>query len=159
LPELGKSVFDFDSAVARNTWTLKSGNLASVFTNSKRSNFKAKSEYFIGTAETGKGKFDDTRTGAIESPIFTIEEKSYILLVSGGNDRQNVYVALIEAETGNQITRLTGKRDNTFKKAPVDCSAMLGKRAFVRIVDKATAPWGHINFGGMYEDPLGPYRD
>ena len=159
LPELGQSVFDFTSAAARNTWTLKSGNLASVFTNSKRSNFKAKSEYFIGTAETGKGKFDDTRTGAIESPVFTIEEKSYILLVSGGNDRQNVYVALIEAETGNQITRLTGKRDNTFEKAPVECSTMLGKKAFVRIVDKATAPWGHINFGGMYEDPLGPYRD
>jgi hypothetical protein len=159
LPKLGPSVFDFDSAAGRNAWTLKSGNLASVFTNSKRSNFKARTEYFIGTAEVGKGKFDDKRTGVIESPVFTLDQDSYILLVSGGDDRQNVYVALIEAGTGKQIARLTGKNDNTFEKIPVDCSGAKGKRVFIRIVDKTTVPWGHINFGGMYEDPLALYND
>ena len=159
LPELGKSVFDFDSTAGRNAWTLKSGNLASIFTNSKRSNFKSRTEYFIGTAEIGKGKFDDKRAGVIESPVFTLEQDSYILFVSGGDDRQNVYVALIEAGTEKQIARLTGKNDNTFEKIPVDCSGAKGKRVFIRIVDKTTVPWGHINFGGMYEDPLAPYND
>ena len=42
LPELGKAVFDFNSADVRDSWILKSGNLASVFTNSRRLKFQAK---------------------------------------------------------------------------------------------------------------------
>jgi len=26
-------------------------------------------------------------------------------------------------------------------------------------VDKATRPWGHINFGGMYDDPLKSFEN
>ena len=59
LPELGEAVFDFNSAAVRDCWTLKSGNLAAVFTNSTRHDFEARTEYFIGTAEVGQGKFDD----------------------------------------------------------------------------------------------------
>ena len=75
VPELGKPVFDFTSASARDTWKLKSGDLASVFTDSKRTNFGAKSEYFIATCEIGGGKFSDQRTGVIESPTFTLKKK------------------------------------------------------------------------------------
>ena len=38
--------------------------------------------------------------------------------------------------------------------ARADCSDWTGKGVFIRIVDKGAGPWGHINFGGMYEDPL-----
>ena len=44
-------------------------------------------------------------------------------------------------------------------KFVVDCRGLKGKRALVRIVDEAMGGWGHINFGGIYEDPLQPYRE
>ena len=82
-----------------------------------------------------------------------------IAFLSGGEDHERLYVALVEAETGEELGRLTGRNTNTFSKFEIDCSAYKGKEAFIRIVDEATGPWGHINFGGIYEDPLSPYRD
>jgi hypothetical protein len=159
LPELGEPVFDFDSAEARDLWTLQSGNLASVFTDSERHDFRARTEFFVGTAEVGQGKFDDARTGVIESPVFTLDSEGYVGFVSGGNDLENVYVALIEQETGKELARVTGDGTNTLTKTTIDCTDSKGRKAFVRIVDQATAPWGHINFGGLYQDPLKPYRE
>ncbi|MCL4202985.1 MAG: hypothetical protein KJ000_10830 [Pirellulaceae bacterium] len=156
-PQLGESVFDFDSDEARAAWTLKSGDLASVFTNANRSDFNPATEYFIGTAELGDGQFDDARTGVIESPVFALQPKRYLLSVSGGKDVEKVYVALIHAETGKEIARVTGENRNAFQKYPVDVPATASGKAYVRIVDQATAPWGHINFGGMYEDSLSQY--
>lgn len=159
LPELGEAVFDFDSAGVRDSWVLKSGKLVSLFTNSKRQDFSAKTECFVGTAEVGEDQFDDGQTGVVESPVFTLQSDGYVLLVSGGNDRQNLYVALVEADTGKELARVTGDGTNTLAKTAVDCSGSKGKKAFVRIVDQATGSWGHINFGGIYEDPLKPYRE
>ncbi len=159
LPELGEAVFDFNSADARDSWTLKSGNLKAVFTNSGRQDFQARTEYFVGTAEVGQGSFDDRQTAVIQSPVFTLASEGYILFVSGGNDPQNLYVALIEAETGEELARLTGDGTNSLKKTFLDCTGSKGKRAFVRVVDNAIGGWGHINFGGIYEDPLKPYSE
>ena len=156
LPELGRAVFDFNSTDVRDSWNLKSGNLATVFTNSKRRDFQAKTEYFVGTAEVGRDRFDDSKTGVIESPAFTLESEGYILFVSGGNDPQKLYVALVEVETGKELARVSGDNTNTLKKTLVDCTGLKGKSARVRIVDESKAPWGHINFGGIYEDPLKP---
>ena len=152
--ELGKAVFDFDSDDGRDGWKLKSGDIAEVFTRSKRSNFDPRTEHFIGTAEVGGGKFDDDRTGVIESPAFTLARADYVLFVSGGDDLQNLYVALIDAQTGDELARRTGKQDNSLQRVQVDCSASLGREVFIRIVDKAAGGWGHINFGGIYEDPM-----
>ena len=57
LPELGQAVFDFNAADVRDSWTLESGNLTSVFTNSKRQEFQAKTEHFVGTAEVGQDEY------------------------------------------------------------------------------------------------------
>jgi hypothetical protein len=153
-PEPGKAVFDFDLDGGRAGWKLTSGDLAGVFTRSKRNNFIPRTEHFIGTAEVAEGKFDDDRTGVIESPTFKLAKADYVLLVSGGDDLRNTYVALVDAQSGQELVRRTGKQDNTFQRVQVDCSDWTGKEVFIRIVDQAKAPWGHINFGGMYEDPL-----
>jgi hypothetical protein len=156
-PSLGEAVFDFESAEARAAWTLKSGDLASVFTNSTRGDFDPKTEYFVGTAELGDGKFDDGRTGVIESPVFDLQPKRYLLFVSGGRDAAKVYVELVDAETGKEIARVTGENRNAFQKHLVDATGSPARKARVRVVDQSTAPWGHINFGGMYEDSLSQY--
>jgi hypothetical protein len=116
-------------------------------------------EYFIGTAEIGQGKLDDDRMGVIESPPFKIEKADYVPFVSGGDDLQNVYVSLVDAQSGEELVRRTGKQDNGLQRSQLDCTAWLGKEASIRIVDQATGPWGHINFGGMYEDPLKLFDD
>ena len=102
----------------------------------------------------GDGTFDDALTGVIASPEFTVEEAGYVALVSGGRDPERLYVALVEADTGKEVARLTGHDDNAFDKIRIDCSDLKGKKAFIRVVDQAQGPWGHINFGGIYKDPL-----
>ena len=80
-----------------------------------------------------------------------------VLQADGGTRTASVtgaYVALVDAKTGEELARRTGKQDNSFQRVQVDCSASIGKEVFVRIVDKATGGWGHINFGGIYEDPM-----
>jgi len=153
-PDLGNAVFDFSSDDGRDGWKMRSGDLAEVFTRSKRSNFNPRTEYFIGTAEVGEGRFDDDRTGVVESPTFTLEKADYVLLVSGGNDLQSLYIAIVDAQTGEELARHTGKQDNALERVQVHCSASIGTDVFIRIVDKATGGWGHINFGGMYEGTM-----
>ncbi len=159
VPETGAAIFDFQSQEVRDAWQRKSGNLALLFTGSKRSNFRPPTDLFVATAEVADDKFDDGLVGVIESPEFTVEQDGYVLYVSGGRDRDKLFVALVDVETGNELTRLTGDNNNEFKKYRVDATQWKGKRAVVRVVDQSTAPWGHINFGGIYEDPLQTYLD
>ncbi|NLE37023.1 MAG: hypothetical protein GX621_03265 [Pirellulaceae bacterium] len=159
LPELGKPVFDLTSAAERETWKITSGDLASVFTNSKRVDFNAPTEYLVATGELGDREFSDLGTGVIESPAFTLEKKSYVLLVSGGKNRNRVYVALIDADTGEELLRLTGDNGNLLRRHVADCSQWQGRKVLVRVVDRATDSWGHVNFGGIYENPLGDFEN
>ncbi len=148
---LGETIFDLDEAEVRNSWKLKEGDLPSVFTTSTRSNFAPATKHFIGTAETAEGKLNDDLTAVIESPRFVISEDGYILLVSGGSDLSKTYVALIDAQSGKELVRLTGKGSNRFDREYVDSRKWQGASVFLRIVDKAGGGWGHINFGGIYK--------
>ena len=121
--------------------------------------FGSRAEYFVGTAEIGENKFNDNLRGVIESPPFLLRHESYVLFVSGGRDQDRVFVALIDAETGQELARVTGTGSNELKKTVLSCPGAAGKTAVVRIVDEATGSWGHINFGGIYDDPLAPYRN
>lgn len=146
-----KPVFDFDSENQRSKWKQTEGDLASVFTNSTRSWFHPKTNYFIGTAETGNKEFDDKRTGMIESPEFSVTTSQCIACVSGGNDPDKLYVAVVDAKTGKEYLRLTGKNQNLLEPVLVDCSAFVKKPVKIKVVDRSKEPWGHINFGGLVE--------
>ncbi|MBN2309764.1 MAG: hypothetical protein JXR94_12375, partial [Candidatus Hydrogenedentes bacterium] len=91
--------------------------------------------------------------GVIESPPFTLDAPGYILLVGGGNDPENVYVAIVDADSGEELARYTGTFVNPVRAVPFDASGHAGKKAFIRVVDRATEGWGHINFGGIFERP------
>jgi len=146
-----RPVFDFDNENHRSRWKQTEGNLASVFTNSTRSWFHPKTEYFIGTAETGPKEFNDKLMGIIESPQFTIRTSQCILYVSGGNDRDRLYVAIVDAKTNQEYLRLTGKNSNLLEPVLVDCRPFVKKPVKIKVVDRSKEPWGHINFGGMVE--------
>lgn len=150
-PQIGEPVFNFEDADHRAQWKIESGNLPGPFTNSTRSQFSPPQRHFIGTAELPGRTFDDDLTGVIRSPEFRIEHERYVVYVSGGNDSRSLYVALVDAETGKEFVRKTNATDsNQLQPHTIDTSSAVGRRAFLRIVDKATGSWGHINFGGLY---------
>ena len=146
-----KPVFAFDSAAHRSLWKQTEGDLKSVFTNSTRGWFHPKTEYFIGTAETGSKNFDDGLTGIIESPEFKVTTPDCVFFVSGGDDRGKVYAAVVDTKTNQEYLRLTGKNSNLLRPVLADCSSFVNKSVKVKIVDESKDPWGHINFDGIYE--------
>ena len=148
--KLGEAVFDFDKPQIRAMWQIREGDLPAVFTTSTRSNFEPASKHFIATSETPEGGLNDDLTGVIESPVFTIADDGYILLVSGGSQISATYVSLVEAEGNRELMRLVGKQVNRFDSEYVDTRKWKDKKVFIRIVDKAKGGWGHINFGGAY---------
>jgi hypothetical protein len=83
------------------------------------------------------------------------DSEPFDILVSGGADRQTVYVALIEAQTGQELARFTGENHNALREAIFESPQHAGKEVRVRIVDAATGSWGHINFGGIFALPDG----
>ncbi len=146
----GAGLFDFNDPDVRAQWTRTSGNLATTFTDSTRSEFLPPYTWFIGTAEIDGTNYDDNLMGVIESPTFTLTHDRYMLFVSGGAGATDRYVALVEAG-GAELVRLTGGGSNTFSETIIDVSAHAGKTVQIRVVDQATGGWGHINFGGMFE--------
>ena len=149
-PERGEAVFDFDAADVREQWKLVEGDIDPIFTTSTRTLFGPPLRHFIGTAESKKGGPNDAQQGVIESPPFVVERSQYSMYVSGGKNSDETYVALLEAESGNEIVRLSGQDHNTLQETIVDTSAHVGKPAVIRVVDRSQESWGHINFGGLF---------
>lgn len=57
------------------------------------------------------------------------------------------------------IWESTRDRSNGLSTSVCGKPPTIGKEVFVRVVDEATGGWGHINFGGMYEDPMRLFDD
>jgi hypothetical protein len=146
------SLLPFDEAAHRSQWKVTGGDLSGVFTTSTRNWFGPKTEYFIGTAEIGDKKFNDELTGVLESPPFIITASDCVLFVSGGRDRERAYVCIEDASTGREYYRTTGQNDNLLQPVMVDAASFVNKKVIVKVVDKATGPWGHINFGGIFQN-------
>ena len=150
--ERGAPVFDFDDAAARKGWKIVEGSFEMIFCDSPHADFEAPGQYVIGTCETASGKYNDTMTGVIESPPFTLSEDRYVALVGGGSDIENLYVAIVEAGTGEELARFTGTAANRVERCTFEPRGSKGRQAKIRIVDHATGAWGHINFGGLYKE-------
>lgn len=107
---------------------------------------------FVATGERPRGGLDIDRQGVVESPIVTLEHDRHALLVSGGNDIDTLYVALVEEGSGEEIARVTGHDDHPMQWKVVDTAEHVGKRVRVRVVDReSTGTFGFIAFGGLFE--------
>ena len=126
-----------------------------IFTTSARKYFDSRYVYFIGTAEDVNHCLDDSRMGIIESPTFTLEDPKCSLLISGGKDRQKTYLAIHEenpdGKLGKELIRFVGTETNNFQELPLDASKFLNRPLRIRIVDQSKEKWGHINFGGLFQ--------
>ncbi|AIE84869.1 hypothetical protein [Fimbriimonas ginsengisoli] len=98
---------------------------------------------FIGTAEDGRGGFDDTYTGTMTSPRFCTKRGEITLLVGGGSGK-DVGVELLDDE-GKQVQLAHGGSDEMMHWVTWKVSGSGPYR--IRIFDRETGPWGHINVG------------
>ncbi|WP_347976814.1 GH32 C-terminal domain-containing protein [Microbacterium sp. ProA8] len=91
----------------------------------------------------------DARTGTLRSSTFTLTGTGTIeFLIGGGNDVDNLYVALHRASDGAELMRATntGFADSeSYSLVRWNAAAHLGKDLYFEVVDTATGGWGHIN--------------
>lgn len=125
-------------------WTVD-GDFVDFPTWSTRSNFGiTRGEGFIGTCEDGAGGFDDRYTGTITSPAFVVTKPKIKLMVGGGSG-EKVYVELVERATGKRIYVEHGNNSERMDERTWDVSNYMARELQIRIVDKETGGWGHIN--------------
>lgn len=89
----------------------------------------------------------DGQTGILRSQTFVLKSKGEInLLIGGGSDINNLYVALLSAEDNKVIFKETGLNDEAYRRIYWEIpDEYVGEPLYIEIVDKATGGWGHIN--------------
>lgn len=87
----------------------------------------------------------DNRTGAMVSKIVTLGGDGIVRLnVSGGNDIDHLYVALLDAKTDRILYKATGRNAENSVPVTWDASKYIGKDCYIKVVDSKQGGWGHI---------------
>jgi hypothetical protein len=139
--------------------------------NLARGNTPSRQEGFfsINTAETYTGPIHNNdpgagpevqRTGILQSTPFTITGGHMRLLIAGGFDIEQLYVALVDAGSGVILRRSTGSRSHVLQPTLWDLSGLLGRVCRIEVVDQiATGSHGYIAVDSiremMGEPPIG----
>ncbi len=147
--EYNEILDDFETGDLRN-WTILGGDLKKQPTMAFRKgiHFGQQGQYFIGTTETGGTKitdFDDSLVGEIQSKPFIIKRNFLSLLVGGGNNPDNLYVALVRHKDGYIFKKETGADSEQMTRKYWELSDYINETCFIKIVDNAKGGWGHIN--------------
>ncbi|MCX7599060.1 MAG: non-lysosomal glucosylceramidase [Armatimonadetes bacterium] len=148
--------WDFEDGTLQG-WQVVSGNLGPQPTASSNDrwggNFGKQGRYFIGTYELPgpDGTGSDQPTGELRSPVFTLNYDHLSFLIGGGAHGDATFMALVDAETGHELLRATGRNTETMRREVWDVSAFKGRRVYLRIVDAHTGGWGHVNVDDIRE--------
>ncbi|MCR3759612.1 GH32 C-terminal domain-containing protein [Clostridium felsineum] len=100
-----------------------------------------------GFADPAIGGSGDAGTGILESSQFTLGGSGEInFLVGGGDDMKNLYVTL-ETADGKELNQFkaSGTNSESYRRVVWDASAYIGQKLRIKVVDKSTGGWGHIN--------------
>jgi beta-fructofuranosidase len=145
----GDTIADFESGTL-DGWTLVSGDLCPqpVPAARGRVRFHQQGRFFIGTAETpvtNIGDYNDKLVGELHSPPFVIQKPFLSLLVGGGQNPDNLFVALVRKEDGYFICKETGTDSEKMDRRYWELNDYLGDECYLVIMDRARGEWGHIN--------------
>ncbi len=89
---------------------------------------------------------NDAQIGVLKSQTFTLGGNGQInLLVGGGNNYYDLYVALVRSSDGKELFKATGLDQESYNRVYWDASDYIGTACYIKIVDNATGAWGHIN--------------
>jgi putative membrane-bound dehydrogenase-like protein len=96
-------------------------------------------QYWIG----GYEKLGDKPTGTLTSVPFKVTHPWASFLVGGGSHLETC----VELVSGKDVFfRISGTDEEDMRRAVVDLSKYKDKEIFIRLVDKHTGGWGHLNF-------------
>jgi putative membrane-bound dehydrogenase-like protein len=112
--------------------------------------------YWIGGYEL-KG---DRPQGTLSSVSFKVTHPWASFLVGGGPWPETC-VQLVRRDTGQVISQTSGIEEEDLRRVVVDLRPHLGKEIFIRLVDRHSGHWGHINFDDFRfhsEKPAVPAR-
>ena len=98
-------------------------------------------EYWIG----GYEKFGDKPQGTLTSVPFKVTHPWGSFLVGGGPWPETC-VELVRADTKEVFYRASGLEQEDMQRVAVDLKGLIGKEIFIRLVDRHSGHWGHINF-------------
>jgi fructan beta-fructosidase len=93
-------------------------------------------------------------TGELRSTPFVLGGNGQVnFLIGGGMDRDNLYVALVQADSGRELMRATGTEaadlpvgvNHGFRRVYWDLQSALGKTLYFRIRDQAKGPRAYLN--------------
>jgi putative membrane-bound dehydrogenase-like protein len=109
----------------------------------RRSDMKSQhqGQYWIGTYEHA----GDRPQGTLTSVPFKVTHPWASFLVGGGS-HPTTCVELVRKDTGEVFSRTAGLEEENLRRVAVDLRPHLGKEIFIRLVDKHSGHWGHVNF-------------
>ncbi|KKL04671.1 hypothetical protein LCGC14_2613730, partial [marine sediment metagenome] len=97
-----------------------------------------KGKYFVNTYLGG----DDRLQGRAVSKTFKISEPYVTFLIGSGDHKDRTCLNLVV--DGKVVRTATGSRNVKLTPGWWDVNELIGKQAQIHIVDRESAPWGHI---------------
>ncbi len=113
-------------------------------------------DYWIGSYERN----GDKPQGTLTSAAFKVTHPWASFLIGGGPWPETC-VELVRQDTQEVIARTSGIEEENLRRVAVDLTAQRGKTIFIRLVDKHSGHWGHVNFDDFRfhaEKPSFPVR-
>jgi putative membrane-bound dehydrogenase-like protein len=98
-------------------------------------------DYWAGSFEVG----GDEPRGTLTSVPFVVTKPFASFLVSGGS-LPGTRVELVRPDTGQVVFRAYGDDREDLERVAADLTPYLGRQIVIRLVDRETGGWGHINF-------------
>jgi hypothetical protein len=149
-PEKKSIAFDFETGDLQG-WKIIEGKFDYVvsdratFHDGKDVPYSKQGKFHLSTLDKDKGAGRaDEMTGVVDSPVFVLSGRKISMLVGGGSSN-DVYVALCTTD-GYEVGRTGGNDSEAMRRVEWSVPQLVGKSAFLRIVDRATGAWGHITF-------------
>lgn len=107
--------------------------------------------YWIGGYELA----GDGPTGSLTSLPFEVAHPWASILVGGGRHRETAVELLAEGEE-RPFFHVSGTDREDLQRVVVDLASRLGTRIRIRLVDRHTGHWGHVNFDDFRFHPRRP---
>jgi putative membrane-bound dehydrogenase-like protein len=108
--------------------------------------------YWIGTYERG----GDGPQGTLTSVPFKVTHPYASFLIGGGSGGA-LRAEIVRRDTGEAVFSASGRAAEEMRTVVADLSALVGQEIFLRINDRASAGWGHVNFDHFrFHDELPP---
>lgn len=97
--------------------------------------------FWIGSYE----RSGDAAQGTLTSAAFKVTHPYASFLVGGGSHAETC-VQMIRQDSGKIIYQTAGDNTEDLKPVAIDLGASLGQSILIRLVDRHSGGWGHINF-------------